>query len=92
MLEIVMTGAFRRDLRRCVRRGLPREELETVVSALAARKPLDAKYRDHALSGEYAACRECHIRPDWLLIYRVGEEELILVLTRTGTHADLFDS
>ena len=90
MLDIVMTASFRRDLRRCVKRGLPRQELETVVSTLAAGDTLPEAQRDHALSGDFTGYRECHIRPDWLLVYRIDHGALILVLSRTGTHADLF--
>ena len=61
-----------------------------VIELLANQKPLPEKNRDHQLSGDYAGCRECHITPDWLLIYEVADEELILYLTRTGSHSDLF--
>ena len=91
MLTPRPTAAFRRDVRRCQKRGLPIEALRSVVGRLAAEEALDARHRDHALSGVYAGYRECHIRPDWLLIYRVERGDLILALTRTGTHADLFD-
>jgi addiction module toxin, relE/stbE family len=64
--------------------------LEKVIELLANQKPLPEKNRDHQLSGDYAGCRECHITPDWLLIYEVADEELILYLTRTGSHSDLF--
>ena len=90
MLDIVMTASFRRDLRRCIRRGLPRQELEHVVSAIAAGQALPSERLDHPLSGDFAGFRECHVRPDWLLIYRIDHGVLALVLTRTGTHADLF--
>ena len=64
--------------------------LGVVVDMLAAGNELPEKYRDHSLSGNFAGCRECHITPDWLLIYEISNEELILYLTRTGTHSDLF--
>lgn len=64
--------------------------IETVVDMLAAGMVLPAKYKDHVLSGDYSGFRECHITPDWLLIYEVTESELILYLTRTGTNSDLF--
>lgn len=64
--------------------------LSVVVDMLATGKPLPEEYKDHNLSGNYAGCRECHITPDWLLIYEVEDGELILYLTRTGTHSDLF--
>lgn len=66
------------------------EHLTTVVNTLAAQQPLDDKYRDHNLTGNYRGFRECHIEPDWLLIYRVDANELELFLFRTGTHSDLF--
>ena len=90
MLQIVMTAAFRRDLKRCVKRGLPRSELEAIAVDIANGMKLPDEYRDHALTGEFLGCRECHIRPDWLLIYRIEHGEMVLILTRTGTHADLF--
>ncbi len=64
--------------------------IEFVVDTLATGEPLPLKYKDHSLSGKYKRCRECHITPDWLLIYEVSNGELILYLTRTGTHSDLF--
>lgn len=64
--------------------------LTNVIKMLAAGEMLPKKFKDHDLSGDYAGCRECHITPDWLLIYRISQEKLILVLSRTGTHSDLF--
>ncbi|RHM55890.1 type II toxin-antitoxin system YafQ family toxin [Mitsuokella sp. AF33-22] len=64
--------------------------LKYVIDKLQACEPLEEKYRDHALGGEYAGFRECHIQPDWLLVYKIVEERLILVLARTGTHSDVF--
>lgn len=71
-------------------RGYDVRLLEKVISLLAEQKPLPEKYRDHNLSGNYTGCRECHITPDWLLIYEIKEDELLLYLTRTGSHSDLF--
>lgn len=90
MLKIVSTNRFNRDLKLAARRGYRMELLEEVVDQLAARHPLDPKYKDHVLTGNYSGFRECHITPDWLLIYQVKETELILILSRTGTHSDLF--
>ena len=84
------TTQFKKDFKLAVKRGLKTKLLETVIASLAAGKPLDEKYRDHALSGNWAGFRECHILPDWLLIYRVENDVLVLTLTRTGTHSDLF--
>lgn len=91
MLTIKFQAAFRRDYKRIVRRGYDVRLLENVVQLLAEEKPLPEKNRDHALSGDYIGCRECHITPDWLLIYEISHCELTLCLTRTGTHSDLFD-
>ena len=91
MLTIKYQAAFRRDYKRIVRRGYDVRLLENVVQLLAEEKPLPEKHRDHALSGDYVGCRECHITPDWLLIYEISRGELMLCLTRTGTHSDLFD-
>ena len=89
MKEIVRGRRFKADLKRVARSGRYRvEELLQVVEALAMDRPLESKYRDHALVGEWADFRECHIRPDWLLIYRLEPDRLVLV--RTGSHADLF--
>jgi len=88
--EIVQTGRFKRDLKLARKRGYDLSLLGVVVDMLAAGNELPEKYRDHSLSGNFAGCRECHITPDWLLIYEIADEELILYLTRTGTHSDLF--
>lgn len=90
MLTIKYQAAFKKDYKRIVKRGYDMRLLEKVIELLANQKPLPEKNRDHQLSGDYAACRECHITPDWLLIYEVADEELILYLTRTGSHSDLF--
>lgn len=66
------------------------QELKSVIEKLANGEGLDSKHRDHALTGNYAMFRECHIRPDWLLIYRINDNELELLAHRTGTHSDLF--
>jgi mRNA interferase YafQ len=90
MLDIVPSNQFRKDLKLAKKRGLEIDLLQTVVDTLANEQPLDAKYRDHSLVGDYRGFRECHIEPDWLLIYRIDQGELELFLFRTGTHADLF--
>lgn len=90
-LKLVPTSQFKRDYKRVEKRGLTIDELRTVLDKLCAEKPLEERHRDHALVGRYAGFRECHIRPDWLLIYATGRDKLILVASRTGTHADLFD-
>jgi len=90
MLTIKYQAAFKKDYKRIVKRGYDMRLLEKVIELLANQKPLPEKNRDHQLSGDYAGFRECHITPDWLLIYEVADEELILYLTRTGSHSDLF--
>ena len=90
MLEIVSSNRFKRDLRVALKRGYRISLLEDVVNRLAMREPLEERYRDHLLSGDYDGFRECHITPDWLLVYQVRENELVLFLSRTGTHSDLF--
>lgn len=81
---------FQKDLKRAAKRGYNIALLTDVIKILANGEILPAKYRDHNLSGNYANCRECHITPDWLLIYEITERDLILYLTRTGSHSDLF--
>ena len=91
MLDVVLSNRFKKDLKLAAKRGLDLAELETVVNRLAAQQPLPDKNRDHTLTGDYIGFRECHIRPDWLLVYRVDGEDLVLFLFRTGSHTDLFD-
>lgn len=90
MLEIVMSNKFRHDLKLAAKRGYDLDLLDFVVTKLANREVLPGNFRDHGLTGQYAGFRECHLQPDWLLVYRVEEQALILFLSRTGTHADLF--
>lgn len=92
MLEFETTAQFRRDFKRIEKRKRDLSLMDEVVQTLLEEKPLDPKYRDHALTGDYAGHRECHIQNDWLLIYRyrADRESLILVAARTGTHSDLF--
>ncbi|MCD7844603.1 MAG: type II toxin-antitoxin system YafQ family toxin [Oscillospiraceae bacterium] len=90
MYKVVPSGRLRKDYRLAFKRGYNMNLLIEVVDMLAAGKPLDARYRDHRLSGEYGNVRECHITPDWLLVYDINETELKLLLLRTGTHSDIF--
>ena len=90
MYKIMATGRFRKDLKTMIRRGYNMNLLEDVVTKLANGEQLPAKNKDHSLSGNYAGKRECHITPDWLLIYELDQAVLYLYLTRTGTHSDLF--
>ena len=88
--KIVQTNRFKRDLKLARKRGHNLSLLGNVVDILASGEKLPARYHDHQLTGNYEGCRECHITPDWLLIYEIAEDELFLYLTRTGTHSDLF--
>lgn len=92
MLKIEFSGQFKKDYKLAVKRGCNPQDLMTVVMILSEQKALPDKYRDHALgnSRNYHNVRECHIKPDWLLIYRICEDRLVLELLRTGTHSDLF--
>ncbi|MCM1251355.1 MAG: type II toxin-antitoxin system YafQ family toxin [Clostridium sp.] len=90
MLELVTTGQFRKDYKRMKKRGCDMEMLEKIIDVLMAQQPLPERCRDHGLTGNYAGFRECHILPDWLLIYAIDKGKLILTASRTGTHADLF--
>jgi len=87
-LVLRQSGKFRRDVKRLLRGGIDLSKLETVVETLVDQEPLDERYRDHPLIGNWKGYRECHLQPDWLLIYRVAGDELQLV--RTGSHAELF--
>ena len=92
MLTIKYQGQFKKDYKLAVRRGCDIKELEKVIRMLSEEQVLPAKYRDLALtdSRDYKGMRECHIEPDWLLIYQIVRNELILNLVRTGSHSDLF--
>ena len=90
MLEIVLSNQFKKDLKLANKRGLNLELLNEVVTKLANQEELPQSNKDHKLSGNYKGFRECHIKPDWLLIYKIHNDELILFLTRTGSHSDLF--
>ena len=79
-----------KGLKRCVKRGLDENLLWDVVYKLANGQRLEPKYNDHKLHGNYKDCRECHIEPDWLLIYKIENDKLVLTLTNTGTHSDLY--
>ena len=92
MLKVEFTGQFKKDYKLAVKRGCDPKELEAVIILLVNEQPLPEKYRDHALtnSRNYKDMRECHIEPDWLLVYMLLKETLILRLIRTGSHSDLF--
>ena len=88
--KIRPTVKFQKDLKRVQRRGYNIALLTEIIKKLADGEALPEKNRDHNLTGDFVGCRECHITPDWLLIYELADDELILYLTRTGTHSDLF--
>ncbi len=88
--EILFTTKFKKDLQLVQKQGRNLDKLFSVVELLSNDEKLDVKYRDHALSGNYDGFRECHIEPDWLLIYRKNSDRIILYLLRTGSHSDLF--
>ena len=89
-LALRKTRQFEKDVKRMAKRGMPMNELTKVIDLLLEQTPLPPKYNDHPLIGNYDGFRECHIRPDWLLIYTIQSERLILTCMRTGTHSDLF--
>ena len=84
------TSQFKKDFKLAMKRGLNIDLLETVIATLALGEPLPDKNKDHALTGNWIGHRECHILPDWLLIYRIEDDVLVLTLARTGSHSDLF--
>lgn len=88
--EVKPSNQFKKDLKLAAKRGYKIELLTDVIKKLANGEVLDLKYKDHQLSGNFGSYRECHILPDWLLIYEIDGEQLILLLSRTGTHSDLF--
>ena len=90
MLKIRYHTSFKKDYKRVIKRGYNAELMEEIIQKLAKGEQLPEKNKDHPLSGNYSGCRECHITPDWLLIYEIDNGELLLYLTRTGTHSDLF--
>jgi mRNA interferase YafQ len=89
VLLLKTTSRVLKDLKLAIKRGYNLDRLEAIVDLLQAQRPLPPKNKDHTLTGEWIHHRECHIQPDWLLIYRI--DATFLILERTGTHADLFD-
>lgn len=88
MLVADYTGQFKKDYKLTMKRGLDIFLIDSIIQDLINEKPLQEKHKDHALSGDYKGYRECHIKPDWLLIYQVGNG--VIVFERTGSHTDLF--
>lgn len=87
---VKLTTQFKKDFKLAMKRSMKIELLEEVIAMLAMGETLPDKHKDHALTGNWVGHRECHIHPDWLLIYRIEDEVLVLTLARTGTHSDLF--
>lgn len=90
MYKPVFSSRFKKDIKLAVKRGKDLEKLSAVVELLCEGKPLPKQYKDHPLAGDYSEFRDCHIEPDWVMIYRIENSQLQLILARTGTHADLF--
>jgi mRNA interferase YafQ len=90
MLDIRYTKDMKQDLKRILKRGKDISKLKNVLNLLANECELPKKYRNHKLAGNYAGHFECHIEPDWLLIYKIINDEMILIATATGSHSDLF--
>ena len=88
--NLVLSGRFKKSLRLAKKRGLDISLLDSVVEDLLHKIPLSAKHKDHALKGKWTGFQECHVQPDWLLVYLVEDDILTLTLIDTGTHADLF--
>ena len=88
--EVRFTNQFKKDIKLAKKQGKDIDKLFDAIAILANGETLDEKYRDHDLSGNFKGCRECHIEPDWLLIYEIDNNILILVLNRVGSHSELF--
>ena len=88
--EIAFTNQFKKDLKLARKQGKNEDKLFEVIDRLASDLPLEERHKDHALSGDYASDRECHVAPDWLLVYKKQESVLVLLLYRLGSHSDLF--
>ena len=88
--KVKFTGQFKKDLKLAKKQGKDLDKLFNVIEILEKGEKLEKKYKDHSLSGEYKGTRECHIEPDWLLVYEIMNDVLILMLYRLGSHSDLF--
>ena len=89
-MKIVTEKQYRKDYVKVLKQGRNIDKLNYVINKLVNNEKLEEKYRDHRLIGKYLGCRECHIEPDWILIYRLESERIVLYLLRTGSHSDLF--
>jgi len=86
----IFTNKFQKELKKCKSRGLNTNEIGDIMAKLIEDEPLEARNKNHPLSGDFAGCYECHIRPDWLLVYMLDNEANTVIFLRTGTHSDLF--
>lgn len=90
-MKIIAKKQYKKDYVKIIKQGRDINKLNAIIIKLSNNEKLESKYRDHQLSGKYADCRECHIEPDWLLIYSIEHKKLILHLLRTGSHSELFN-
>lgn len=88
--EIKPTSRFKKDVKLAIKQNKNLDEMYDIIDKLSKGEKLDKKHKDHSLEGKYKGCRECHISPDWLLVYEYVEDVLVLVLNRVGSHSDLF--
>ena len=86
----IFTNKFKKELEKCKKRNLNIDEIKELMNKLIADEPLELRYKNHPLIGDYMGCHECHVRPDWLLIYMLDDEANTITFIRTGTHSDLF--
>lgn len=91
MLRTQTTKQFEKDFKRMIKRGKDMEKIKTVMRRLANEEILDIRHRDHKLTGDFEGFRECHIEPDWLLVYRINKRDISIIFLRTGSHADIFE-
>lgn len=90
MYKVIFSNRFEKDVSRCLKRGLDGKKLYEIIELLRLKGSLPVNYKPHKLKGKYSNCWECHIQPDWLLVWQQNDKELILLFTNTGTHSDLF--
>lgn len=90
MRAIQYEKSFKKDFKKVIKQGKKESDFKKIVTLLVNELPIPDRYRDHSLTGNYVGHRELHINPDWLLIYKISDDELLLTLTRTGSHSDLF--
>ncbi|MDJ0601393.1 MAG: type II toxin-antitoxin system YafQ family toxin [Crocosphaera sp.] len=89
-MQLIYTKQFEKDVKKLIKRGKNMEKIKIVINKLSNQEKLEPRYKDHQLVGNYKGRRECHIEPDWLLIYNKLSRENVIIFERTGTHSDLF--